>query len=95
MTRKELLEQYEVDSRDIIQSPGKFEGQMLYVPHFWDRHQEGFDDGSDGEGTHYFSVLIEDLMDFPGLRGRGQLALREDRDGNVMEVKEEQYGRED
>ena len=31
MTRAEVLGQYHVDERGVIRSPGKFEGEMVYV----------------------------------------------------------------
>lgn len=36
MTRKEIAETYKVDERGVIRSPGKFEGEPIYVPYFWD-----------------------------------------------------------
>ena len=35
---------YDVNEYGIITSPGKFEGEMAYVPYFWDLVLEGFSD---------------------------------------------------
>ena len=40
MTREEILKDYTVKS-GIIRSPGKFEGEPLYAPYFWDLVLEG------------------------------------------------------
>ena len=39
MNKKEILEKYEikVNEHGIIVSPGKFEGEMFYVPYFYDQ----------------------------------------------------------
>lgn len=39
--RQGVLDSYDVDSRGIITSPGKFEGEAVYVPHFWDVTMDG------------------------------------------------------
>ncbi len=41
MTREEILKQYNVNEDGVIQSPGKFEGEMLYMPHFWEAYLNG------------------------------------------------------
>jgi hypothetical protein len=41
MTRTEILAQYQVGSDGVIRSPGKFEGEMLYVPFYWDIAMNG------------------------------------------------------
>ena len=32
---------YEFDERGIISSPGKFEGEMMYLPYFWETSLDG------------------------------------------------------
>lgn len=43
MTRNEVLSDYAAEN-GIIQSPGKFEGEMIYVPALWDLVLEGCSD---------------------------------------------------
>ncbi len=56
MTREEILKQYNVNEDGVIESPGKFEGEMLYMPYFLDLSFMGWantlQDGS-------FSIPIE------------------------------------
>jgi hypothetical protein len=48
MTRQEVLDSYAVkDGR--ITSPGKFEGEPVFAPYFWDLGLEGFADKDDGK----------------------------------------------
>ncbi len=84
MTRKEVLEEYKVvDGR--IQSPGKFEGEMLYVPAYWAAGLEGFADEDDGE-VYVFELGAEDKKEFPELGGKRKLKLAESDVGFVYEV---------
>jgi len=39
MTREQITSEYNIDDNGIIRNPGKFEGEMLYVPYFWDAYQ--------------------------------------------------------
>ena len=66
MTREEILKDYKVDEHGIIMSPGKFEGEMLYVPYFWDISLDG---GGLDEGEDWCSLKIEseDYAEFPEL----------------------------
>ena len=41
MTREEILKQYNINGDGVIVSPGKFEGEMLYMPHFWEAYLNG------------------------------------------------------
>ena len=89
MTRDEVLKKYRVIN-GYIQDEGMFEGEKLYVPHFWDRHQLGRDDGSeDGEHIH-FNILQEEREEFLELPFHGPIVLRQDPTTNpVHEVKEQ------
>ena len=49
MNRQIIERNYVVDSSGRIRSPGKFEGEMLYVPHFWDAGMSGLADRDNGE----------------------------------------------
>ena len=44
-TWKKIRDEYSYDEHYIITDPGKFEGQMLYVPFFWKMALDGFGDG--------------------------------------------------
>lgn len=69
----------------IIQSPGKFEGQASYVPHFWDAYLNGCADRDDGRILG-FDVTAEDKAAFPALKRRRTVRLMEDSQGFVVEV---------
>jgi hypothetical protein len=70
MTRDETLAEYDVDSHGMIRDPGKFEAEMLYVPHFWDISGDGSAEILDwpGEQVSYVVELDEsDRAEFPEL----------------------------
>lgn len=85
MTRNEIIADYNVDERGVIRRPGKFEGEMLYVPYFWVAYLNGMADRDDGR-TLGFDVTPEDKLMFPELRGRRTVKLRVREDGFVIEV---------
>jgi len=87
MTRQTILEDYKVSDDGIIQSLGKFEGEMLYVPYFYDAALNGFaDEDEDDETIMSFTVTDEDLAMFPELEGQATVLLRESSDGFVVEL---------
>ena len=66
--RESILAEYDVDSRGIIRTLGKFEAEMLYVPHFWEATLDGTADmldWSDGTTTYLVDVSDEDRAMFP------------------------------
>jgi len=68
MNRKEILENYKVDKYGIIRSPGKFEGEMLFVPHFYSIYLDG---GVDDDGkTIKIEITPEDRAEFPEIPKR-------------------------
>lgn len=85
MKRADIIRDYQPDNRGIIQRPGKFEGEMLYVPYLW------FEGIMNGAGiplpTNKFMerVLIEDKdrLEFPELIGVKAAILWEDEQGFV------------
>ena len=86
MTRKEVLQGYEVDSEGLIVSPGKFEGEMLYVPHFWAVYLDGFAEDMGG-GVLRVRVDADDRREFPELgENRRAIRFKELEDGFVWEV---------
>lgn len=84
MTRKQIEAQYKIEN-GIIRSPGKFEGEAVYVPHFWDIYLNGFADSDDGTALG-FDVLPEDKVEFPELKRRRCVKLMERDDGFVVEL---------
>ncbi len=85
MSRTELEKLYEVSADGLIESPGKFEGGLLYVPYFW---EQGLDGGSD-EDRELFSDEDRELFSdedrelFPELGDTYGLSLSEDSNGLV------------
>lgn len=65
MTREEILKDYKVKN-GTIRSPGKFEGERVYVPYFWDCAMNGCADEDDGD-ILTFIITQEDLDEFPEL----------------------------
>jgi hypothetical protein len=77
MTREECL--------SAVQGPGKFQGQAVYVPFFWDAYLNGFADRDDGHVLG-FDVSAEDKALFPELKRRRTVRLVETESGFVVEV---------
>lgn len=70
MTREEVLAEYDVNEHGIIQTPGKFEAEMLYVPAFWDATMDGSAgilDWSDGSSTYVVEIDDSDRATWPEL----------------------------
>ena len=85
MTRNDILNAYHVDPHSgVIRSPGKFEGEMLYVPHFWEIYLDGFSDRDDGRIIG-FDLTAEDKAEFPELKGKRTVRLFQRDDGFVCE----------
>ncbi len=85
MTRQEIIKGYTVDQNGIIRSPGKFEGEMLYVPHFYEIWNDGFADTGNGTKAS-FKVTQEDREMFPEIPKRKRtVRLCEDGQGFVRE----------
>ena len=80
LTRKKIEEMYEVDERrEFIVSPGKFEGEPVFVPYFWDKMINGMQDDIIYEDPRYgyatvsvFKVTDEDRKEFPELLDDGE-----------------------
>jgi hypothetical protein len=71
MTHDELQRQYEVNKKGVIVTPGKFAGQMLYVPYFWDKYLGGFADDTTA-GFITFFITDDERKEFPEL-GRAEI----------------------
>lgn len=83
MTRAEIEATYKIVNGRIA-SPGKFEGEMIYVPFFWEAFLNGRADRDDGTVLG-FDVTAEDKAEFPELKGRRSVRLVERDDGFVCE----------
>ena len=76
--------QYETYSEhpNIIKSPGKFEGESIWAPYFWDLYLDGGYDNDDGE-TVNFVINDEDRKAFPALKEYTKYSFRVSDDGFV------------
>ncbi len=72
----------EVNAIGVIVRPGKFEGEMWWVPELWD---EGGDDLEDTDGTLYmtFEITAEDRKRFGILKDVAEVWLWESEQGFV------------
>ena len=98
--RKDVLALYTVNEHGIIISPGKFEGEMLYVPYLWSAVLEGygedeFADDEDGELiASYVEITDNDRAEFPELENAVEARLSEDSQGFVWcETRDEPFVR--
>lgn len=85
MTRQQIETEYAVVD-GVIRSPGKFEGEAVYVPYFWDAYLSGMADRDDGTILG-FDITAEDKQQFPELKGRRTIKLYQRDDGFVCEVR--------
>ena len=74
--------EYETNSQGIITSPGKFEGEMIYAPYFWEKGLEGCADEDDGQ-VFRFKIDDQDKKLFPELGNTEMLYLTESDQGFV------------
>lgn len=73
-----------------INTPGKFEAEETYAPHFYEVMGESGQDEDveiDGMLIAIFSVTAEDIAKFPALRGRDKVAFYESDQGFWTEVR--------
>ena len=84
MTRQQIEETYKVENGR-IKSPGKFEGEMVYIPYFWEVYLDGMADRDDGVIIG-FTVTPEDKAKFPELKGKRTVKLYESGDGFICEL---------
>jgi hypothetical protein len=83
MTRETIERDYEVQDGRIV-SPGKFEGEMVYAPFFYEVACCGCADFDEG-ARFGFTVSEEDRREFPELEGRVEIWFYEREDGFVCE----------
>lgn len=84
MIRATIEQDYKVDANGVIRTLGQFEGEMLYVPYFWDAFLNGFADNDDGRILR-FKVTDDDRIQFPELKRKRSVRLYQRDDGFVCE----------
>lgn len=85
--RQQILNSFDIDKHGIITSPGKFEGNMLYVPFFYDLWIEGWADDEGYDDNIPFAIFYitdEDIEHFPELRGIKRIEMWKDEYGFVQ-----------
>jgi hypothetical protein len=85
MNRNQILDEYEINEGGVIQSPGKFEAEMLYAPYFYEALMDGLADDRDDTDPDCpvatFVVSADDLAEFPELGGAMLVKCWEDTSG--------------
>ena len=89
-SREDVFEHYEVED-GVIRSPGKFEGEAVYVPYLWEVYLNGGAAEDDGE-TITIDVEDDDRKEFPELDTVVRAYLEEDSNGFVYCHVEEENG---
>ena len=82
LTRKQIEAEYAISEAGTIESPGKFEGEMIYAPYFYDFLLDGGAD-DDVDGVASFTVNKEDRVEFPELAGVSSILIEEDEQGFI------------
>lgn len=85
MDRDEACRAYNVNEDGIICSPGKFEGEPVFAPVFWDMALEGCATEDLGSVV-LFELDDEDRAEWPELGDAKWLALEESEQGFVRHV---------
>lgn len=81
MTREDIEREYTVQN-GIIRNPGKFEGEPIYAPFFYDALMNGMADEDDGDEA-WFDITDEDRAMFPELGACTRVILRQSDQGFV------------
>lgn len=76
---------YRLNDHGLITSPGKFEGEMYYVPQLWEEVLNGFA-AEMNDGSARIELGAEDWQRFPELRGWDYVRLYESDSGFVTAV---------
>ena len=80
MNRSTILSTYRVEN-NIICSPGKFAGNPIYAPYFWEMVLEGA--GEDIDGDYFIELCSEDRAMFPELGEATNIVIWEDDQGFI------------
>ena len=86
MNRETILKEFKVDANSVIHRLGQFEGEMIYVPYFWEIYLDGGADRDDGEVLG-FDLTAEDKLQFPELGRKRTIKLSQTDQGFVIELK--------
>lgn len=65
--REQILNDYTINSSSMITSPGKFEGEPIFAPYYWENGLNGMADEDNGE-TFTFDLTADDYAMWPELR---------------------------
>jgi hypothetical protein len=68
--------------RNGVFASGKFSGQPLYAPHFWEMAQQGLADARD-KGVYIFDLTSKDIEKFPELARYEVVRLHNDSKGFI------------
>jgi len=77
-----MNDEFTLNELGIISNPGKFEGEHLSTPYFWNLGLEGWADNDDGT-TYSFHLTNSDREKFPELVDVNRLELSETESGFV------------
>ena len=84
MKRSEILAQYTVQN-GIIKNPGQFDGEPIYLPHYWDIYLNGGADRDNGQIIG-FDISADDKLEFPELKNRRTIRMIQTESGFICEV---------
>jgi hypothetical protein len=86
MKRREIEALFRIED-GIIRSGGEFEGQALYMPHFWTRFTDGgADQDVDDSELVCCMVTFEDVIEFPELTVGQVVRFYEDDKGCIRKI---------
>lgn len=67
--REQILNDYDVNASGMITSPGKFEGEPIFAPYYWEQAVcIGAHDGETDDGGLVFYLDADDYAMWPELR---------------------------
>jgi len=78
------------ECEDMVNWPGKFEGEERYLPYYYDHYLNGSEDFTHQKYGVYISgyyVSKEDKAKFPELKNRRTVKFYESNDGFICEVR--------
>jgi len=81
MTREDIEQDYTIEN-GIITNPGKFEGEPVYAPYFYDAYLNGMADYDDGDEM-WFDITADDRAMFPEIGEATRAILSIDDNGFV------------
>jgi hypothetical protein len=83
MIRQDIEQQFTV-CHGFIVSDGRYHGQPVFIPYYWAAVVEGAGADRQSQGRYYFDVILDDLLEFPELKGVRTVELwRDDETGKI------------